>query len=72
MEPKDINKDADTGIELASFDYYTGIAIAKERGLKQTTSFSDVNKSTHFIVCCGDVMLRVQPEEFININRRII
>lgn len=71
-EPKDINKDIDTGIELASFDYYTGIAIAKKKGLEQTTSFSDVNAGTHFIVCCGDVMFKVNPIEFVHIQRRLI
>jgi hypothetical protein len=29
-EPKEITKDIDSGIEYASFDYYTGILEAKE------------------------------------------
>lgn len=33
----------DTGLEMASFGYYDGIAVVKERGLKQTTSFSEPN-----------------------------
>ncbi len=71
MNPKEITQDIDTGINIASFDYYTGIKVVKERGLEQTTSFKKVNSSTHFVVCCGDVMIRVQPEEYPQISRRI-
>lgn len=68
--PTDITKCTETGRETASFGYYDGIHVAKKRKLKQTTSFADVITSTHYIVCCGDVMLRVQPEEYPNIKRR--
>lgn len=71
MSPKEITQDIETGINIASFDYYTGIKVVKERKLEQTTSFHDVNCSTHFIVCCGDVMFRVQPEEYPQISRRM-
>lgn len=69
IQPKEITKDCDTGLEMASFGYYDGIAVAKERGLKQTTSFSEPNG---FVVCCGDVMFQVQPTEYTDITRRII
>ncbi len=72
LTPKDITKDRDTGIETASFGYYDGIDFARERNLEQSTSFSDVNKGTHFIVCCGDVMLKVKETDFPDTPRRML
>lgn len=72
MKPKDITKDIDTGIEIASFDYYSGIIYAKDNNLGQTTNFKDVTNGTHFIVCCGDVMVLVKDTDFTDINRRVI
>lgn len=71
MSPIEITQDIETGINIASFNYYDGINVAEERGLEQTTSFHKVNCSTHFVVCCGDVMFRVHPEEYPEISRRI-
>ncbi len=71
MDPKEITKDIDTGAETASFSYNEGISFADDKGLKQTTSFSDVRKGTHFIVCCGDVMINVSPEDYPHIERRM-
>lgn len=62
--PKEITKDADTGIEIASFDYYEGNRYAKEKGLQFSISFSDVFKYTHFLVCCGNIMIRVNSDMF--------
>ena len=70
-EPKEITQDIDTAVNIASFDYYTGIQYAKDNNLIQTTSFNDVNAKTHFIVCCGDVMVRVEPTDYPNITRRV-
>lgn len=72
MEPKEITKDTDDGLEVASFEFYTGQAYAKEKGLIQATNFADVSKGTHFIVCCGDVMVKVESEDFPNIERRLL
>lgn len=71
IQPKEITQDIDTGQNIASFDYYEGVNYAKENKLNQTTSFNDVSKGTHFIVCCGDVMIQVEPSDFSNIKRRI-
>lgn len=71
LEPKEITKDIDTGIETASFDYYTGIYLAKLLSMKQSTSFSDLKDRQHFIVCCGDVMISVDSTEFPDIERRL-
>jgi len=68
--PTDITKCKDTGLQTASFGYYDGIAYAKEKNLTQTTDFSDVRKGTHFIVCCGDVMIKVESTDFSDIKRR--
>jgi len=72
VQPKEITLDGDSGIHVASFGYYDGIKYAKELGLSQTGRFSDVFNYTHFIVCCGDVMVRVKPEAYPLINRRTI
>jgi len=70
--PKEITVCSDTGIHTASFGYYEGIRYIKEKGLKQSTKFSDVRKGTHFIICCGDVMVKVQDTDYPDIERRII
>lgn len=70
--PKEITKDADNNMHTASFSYYDGIARAKQLGLKQTTDFRDVWNNTHFIVCCGDVMIKVQESDYPEMNRRTI
>ena len=71
IEPTEITQDIDTNINTASFEYYNGIKFAELNNLKQTTSFADVNKGTHFIVCCGDVMVNVLPTHYPDITRRI-
>jgi len=70
--PKEIIKCVDTGVETASFGYYEGIQYAKEKGLHHTTDFKKVYHGTHYIVCCGDVMVRVDDELFPEIERRVI
>ncbi len=69
--PKEITQDIDTGINIASFSYYDGINYAKSRNLEQSTSFTDINKGSHFLVCCGDVCIKVDSNEFPTITRRI-
>ena len=71
LEPKEITQDVDTNINIASFDYYTGIQYAKNNNLEQTTSSSDVNNKTHFIVCCWDVMVILEPTDYPEIKRRV-
>tara|TARA_R110001632_G_scaffold137135_1_gene252805 strand:- start:192 stop:413 length:222 start_codon:yes stop_codon:yes gene_type:complete len=68
--PDEITRDIETGQHMAHFGYYDGIKYAEENGLKQTTSFMDVANKTHFIVCCGDVMVRVDKTSFPDIYRR--
>lgn len=73
ITPKEITNDLDAGdVQYASFGYYDGIAYAKQHNLKQTTSFRDVDEKTHFIVCCGDVMIRVESTDYPEIIRRQI
>lgn len=66
-QPKEITKDCDTKINIASFDYYNGIRVAQKRGLTQSTNISKGN----FVVCCGYVMFEIKPNEFPSIERRI-
>jgi len=71
--PKEITNDLDGGdIQHASFGYYDGIEYAKQNNLKQTTTFREVDEFTHFIVCCGDVMVRVKSTDYPDIPRRQI
>lgn len=69
--PKEITKDCDTGAETVSFSYFEGVKYAKEAGLLQTDSFTDMRLKTHFLVCCGDVMISVEPADFPSISRRV-
>lgn len=68
IQPKEITQCCDTGINTASFDYYSGIIVVKERGLRQSTNTNEGN----FMVCCGDVMFTVQPTEYPELTRRIL
>lgn len=70
--PKEITRDSDNNLQIASYGYYDGIAVAREKSLKQTTSFLDVFNKTHFIVSCGDVMIRVEETDYPELNRRVI
>lgn len=70
--PKEITKDKDTGAEVASFSYYDGIYVAKKKGLHHTVHFKDVFAETHYIVCCGDVMIKVNSSDYPEIKRREI
>lgn len=70
--PKEITKDSDNSDNIASFDYYTGIHYARENNLKQTTKWNEVKAKTHFIVMCGDVVVRVDETDYPEIERRIL
>lgn len=70
IQPKEITRCNETGINTASFGYYDGIQFAEHHNLKPTTEFSDVRKGTHFIVCCGDVMVKVEESDYPTITRR--
>lgn len=72
FKPEDIVLDEESGLQMAHFDYYTGIKFAKERGLKQSCSMSEVADGTHFIVCCGSVMVKVDEDYLPDFPRRII
>ncbi len=64
--PKEITVSGDQ--HWASFDYYEGIAVAKELGLKQSTNIS----FDEFIVCCGDVVILVKPDELLEVERLVL
>lgn len=70
--PKEITKDSETNSEYAHFDYYTGIQYAKDNNLIQTTRFKEVNAKTHFIVMCGDVVVRIDEDKYPDIERKTI
>jgi hypothetical protein len=54
---------------MASFSWHAGIAYAKSKGLIQCSELSEVRQKTHFIVMCGDVVIRVEPTDFPEIER---
>lgn len=66
--PKEITQDIDNGLNVASFEFYSGIREAKSRNLKQSMN---IEKDT-FIVCCGDVMFTITSEEYPEIQRRVL
>lgn len=70
--PKEITKDIETGMNIASFDYYSGKAYAELKGLQFTTDFKAVFAGVGYIVCCGDVMVKVEETDYPSINRRLI
>lgn len=72
ITPKEITQDSDTGVNIASFSYYDGIPYCKEKGIIQDVNFDKVMLGTHFVVCCGEVMVKIQPTDFPDINRRIL
>jgi hypothetical protein len=66
-KPNEITQDCVTGLNVGSFNYYEGFAEARIRNLKQSKDI----KSGNFMVCCGEVMFVVKPEEYPEIKRRI-
>lgn len=73
INPIEITKCKDTGLETASFSFYDGkhfLSLNKHLNLKQTTSFEDVRNGTHFIVCAGDIMVKVNKFNYPHITRR--
>lgn len=72
IKPKQITKDSDNGIEIASFGFYEGIAYAEYNNLKRTTSFDKVLDGTHYLVCCGEVMVLTNHRQWRDIPRRIL
>ena len=70
LEPYEITECDDE--HTASFKYRDGIEYAQTKKLNQTDEFRKVREFTHFIVCCGDVMIAVRSDEFPNIERRAI
>lgn len=70
IKPTEITRCSETGMNTASFDYYSGIKYIKDKGLEQTADFKDVREGTHFVVCCGDVMVKVEETDFPDVPRR--
>jgi len=70
--PKSIDRYVYSGRELASFGYYDGISYCKSMGLHHTTSFNKVDHGTHYMVSCGDVIIRVDADMFPEIERNVV
>jgi len=69
--PKEITQNKDSGHNIASFSFYEGRQFVNKYNLKYTTSFSDVFKGTHYTICCGDIMVKVESTDYPEINRKI-
>lgn len=65
--PKEITVDETD--HLASFDYYTGLSYVKKNNLKQSSDLQDVRKGTHYVVSCGDVVVKVSETDFPEVER---
>tara|TARA_R110000772_G_scaffold154835_3_gene265885 strand:- start:544 stop:789 length:246 start_codon:yes stop_codon:yes gene_type:complete len=70
IRPKEITRCVDTGLNTASFSYSEGIEFAKKNNKEQTTEFSEVRREGKFIVCCGDIMVKVEEEDYSDMIRR--
>lgn len=70
--PKEITRYSNIGVDIASFSYYEGKAFTTLHGLMQTTDFKDVYTGTHFTVCCGDIMVKVEETNYPSMDRRLI
>ena len=70
IKPSEITRDEEN--DIASFTYYVGLHYALLKELKQTIDMREVRKGTHFIVCCGDIMVKVEPTDFPEIERRLL
>jgi len=70
--PKDITIDSENGNQVASFNFNEGKEVAREKGLVQTSSYSQVYNGTGFIISCGDVMMKVSETDYPEIQRRTI
>lgn len=57
-------------VHIATFDFYSGLAYVKAQGCKHTIEFRKVYENSCFIVCCGDIMVRILSTDFPNIIRR--
>lgn len=68
--PTDITRDELN--DIASFSYYDGINYAKEKNLKFTTDMSLVRSGYFYMVCCGDVMVKVEKIDYPEIKRNIL
>jgi len=70
MEPREITL---TGtIHIAHFRFYDGLHYVKDKPLKQTTQWEELDGGTGYMVACGDVMVRVPEDYCPHIKRRII
>lgn len=69
--PSEITQDSDSGLNIASFPHSNGVRYAQENDLRQCSNFNDFNHST-FIVCCGQVLVIVEPTDFPEVIRRIL
>ena len=72
LQPTEITKDSETGVEIASFKYTDGILVAKQNLKSQTTNFDDIINKNMFLVCCGEVMMRVRSTDYQTIDRRVV
>lgn len=72
IRPKEITKDEEGNIHIASFNYNDGIEYAKINNIPQTSKFNEYIKGTHFIVCCGDVMIVVGENDFPKVARKTL
>jgi len=69
--PKEITQDIDSADNIASFDYYSGVRYCELLGISQCGNFNQVSDGTGFIVCCGDVMVKVKQTDYPDIKRRV-
>lgn len=60
----------ETGINIADFSYYLGLLLVRSKGLKQTTSFTDLITGQYYMVLCGTVLLKVESTDYPEVERK--
>lgn len=71
--PFEITQDCDnSSLQFASFGFYEGRYLVKQNNLKQVTSYSKLIENENFLVCCGDVVIKVKSTDYPEIERRVI
>ena len=69
ITPKEITIDSQNNCHIAHFSYYDGIQFAKENDKHFTMYYKEVVNENKYMVACGDIMIRVEKTDYLNIVR---
>ena len=70
IQPAEVLKDESSGIEFAIFKFDDGIALAELNNWTSVTTVDKLRRVGHFMVFGGEVLIRVVPADFDNVERQ--